>query len=209
LVRTDARENLHLGLGSLILGWSCPYRSSLPRTSKDKAWPKSVGRQQHLMRAPTPRKAASESFNMTTILSKIHLHHYACARCLTGPDGTCNTTRHGPRPQARVPPRPTLNSTSGVRSASPEPGLGYLLPHESRGGPLRRLWRASSSLQTRLGCNLERASASASPELDSSLDICDKGLPNVIKNSGADTSRENIFPITSTMPTTTVWATPR
>jgi hypothetical protein len=123
--------------------------------------------------------ATGESFNRTVFLSKIHLHHYTCAHRLIAPDETCNETRRGPRPWVRVPSRSTLNSTSGASFALLEPCLGYLLPHESCGRPLHWLWRASSSLKTRLSRNLEWTSASS--ELGSYLDIYDKGLPNVIK----------------------------
>jgi hypothetical protein len=124
LVRTDARENLRLARGSLISGRSCPPHLSLPRAGKDKACSKAVGRQPHLMRAPTLHRAAGESFNRTAALSKIHLHHYVCARRLTAPDRPRNMTGCGPRPRARVLPRSTLNSTSSASSTSPEPGLG-------------------------------------------------------------------------------------
>jgi hypothetical protein len=146
---------------------------------KDKACPRSIRRQPHSMRTPTSHQVAGESFNRTAMLSKIHLHHYACACRLTAPNGTCNSIGRGTRLRARVPSRPTLNSTSSASSDSPNLGLGYLLPRESHGRPLRQLWQASSSLKTRLGHNLGRTSAS--PELGSSLDICDRELPNVIK----------------------------
>jgi hypothetical protein len=152
------------------------------------------------MHAPTSCRVAGESFNRTTVLSKIHLHHYACARRLTAPDGTCNTIGSGPRSRARVLSRPMPNSISGESSASSEPGLDYLLRRGSRGRALRRLWHTSSNLKTRLGRNLEWTFTSS--ELGSSLNICDRGLPNVIKNSGADTSRKSLFPIAGTVPTT-------
>jgi hypothetical protein len=81
-----------------------------------------------------------------------------------------------------------------------------MLPRESRGRPLHQLWHASSSLQTGLGRNLGRTSTL--PEFGSSPNACDRRLPNIIINSGDDTSREELFPITDPVTTTTVWATP-
>jgi hypothetical protein len=65
----------------------------------------------------------------------VHAHR------LSSPDGTSNTTgkadrasganfclaRRWARPRAQSPSRPTLSSSSGAISASPEIGLGYLL----------------------------------------------------------------------------------
>jgi hypothetical protein len=127
--------------------------------NKDKACPRINGRQPHSMRTPTLHHTAGESFNRTAVLSKIHQHHYACARRLT------TLTGRGPRPRAQVLPRPTQNSTLGVSSISPEPGLDYLLPRESRGRPLHRLWHASSNLKTRVGRNLGQTSTRPSSVL--------------------------------------------
>jgi hypothetical protein len=159
------------------------------------------------MRTPTSRWVVGQSFNRTTVLSKIHQYNYACARRQIAPDGTRNTTGCRPRPWAQVPPRLTQNSTSGVGSASPEPGLGYLRPRESHGRPLHRLWHIPSNLKTRLGRNLGRTSAS--PEHGSSSISVTEDIPNVIRNSRTDASHKKLFPMTGTVSTTTVWATPR
>jgi hypothetical protein len=168
--RTEAQVTLRPGRGSLTPGRPRPSRPSLPQAVKTKLARGLLGDNRINVRSYLT--SGCRSFNRTVVLSKIHLHHYASARLLTAPNGTRNTIRRGPRPRTRVPSHPTLNSTSGANSASPELGLGYLLP-------FRRLWRASSSLKTRLGHNLGRTSAS--PELSSYLDIYDIGLPNVIK----------------------------
>jgi hypothetical protein len=90
---------------------------------------------------------------------KIHHHDYACARRLKAPDGMCNTTGAHTSPRAQTPSRPTLSSPSGTTSAPPEPGLGYVLPRESRRRPLRQLWRTSGK-----GSVMTSSTTSASPE---------------------------------------------
>jgi hypothetical protein len=119
------------------------------------------------------------SGNKTTILSKIHQYNYACAavhaRRLPTPDGTCNKTEKRTGPPAQTPPRPTQGSPSGQNSASPELGLGYLLPYESCEGPLLRTVTRVINSQDGLGRDLGRTSAS--PEPSSDLDICDEGHP--------------------------------
>jgi hypothetical protein len=60
--------------------------------------------------------------------------------------------------------------------------------------------------QDRLGRDLGQTSAS--PELGSNLDISDGGSPNVTSYGGAGAPLKKLFPMPSTVSTTTVWATP-
>jgi hypothetical protein len=58
------------------------------------------------------------------------------ARRLLARNGLCNMTEERTSPQEQTPSRPTQGSPQEKNSASPEPGIGYLLPRESHEGPL-------------------------------------------------------------------------
>jgi hypothetical protein len=113
--------------------------------------------------------------NKTTVSSKIHQHDYTRttvhARRLPVPHKTCNTTDGRTSPRAQIPSRPTQSSPSVQNFASPEPGLGYLLPRKSHEGPFLRTAAHGIESQDGLG------RTSASPEPGSTLDIYDRGPP--------------------------------
>jgi hypothetical protein len=100
----------------------------------------------------------------------------------------------------------TQSSPSGQNFASLELDLSYLLPRESHEGPLLRTVARVIKSQNRLGRDLGQTSVS--PEPGSALDICDKGHPDVIGYSEADTSLKKRFLILSIVSTIMVWATP-
>ena len=89
-----------------------------------------------------------------------------------------------------VPLNPELSLRTN--SASPEPSLGYLLPHESCEGALLQTMAHIIESQDRLGRDLGRTSGL--PEPSSTLDICDEGTPNVIRYREDDTSLKKLFP---------------
>jgi hypothetical protein len=82
-------------------------------------------------------------------------------------------------PRAQTTSRSTQSSPSGQNFASPEPDLGYLLPQESREGPLLRTVVRVIKSQDRFDRDLRRTSVS--PEPGSALDICDEGRPDAIR----------------------------
>jgi hypothetical protein len=124
-----------------------PVSSEPASGGKDKACSRAIRRQPHSMHAPTSRQAAGESFNRTTVLSKIHLHHYTCARRLTAPNGMRNTTERGARPRAQPPPRPnqalaTCSPAGLVEGHSVDCGTRHQISRQgsvatSEGPPLR------------------------------------------------------------------------
>jgi hypothetical protein len=109
-----------------------------------------------------------------------------------------NIYRNGPR--AHFP------FTLGTNSASPEHGLGYLLPHKSYGRPLLQLWRTPSDLRTGSVTTSGGLPPRPSPVLPSISVMED--APNVIRYSEVDASLKNLFPMLSTVSTTTIWITP-
>jgi hypothetical protein len=130
-------------------------------------------------------------------MSKIHQHDYACAtvhaRCLLAPDRTCNTTGERTRPRYKLclaRARPRLSA------------------------PQRILQRATPSNCDAQSSNLGTGSVATSsgpsprPSLVLPSISVTEDAPNVIRYSEADTFLKKLFPILSTVSTTTVWATP-
>jgi hypothetical protein len=132
------------------------------------------------------------------ILSKIHCHDYTCvtahARCLHAPGRTRNTIGAHTSPWAHTPSRPTLSSPSGTNSASPEPGLGCLLPCESRRKPLRRLWH--TSLNPREGSVMTSGRLPSRPSSALSSIFVTEDVPNVTRYSGTLTPLKQLFSYT-------------
>jgi hypothetical protein len=114
------------------------------------------------------------------------------ARHLPTPDGTSNMTGAQTSPWAQTPSRPKQNSPSGANSASPESGLGYLLPCESHRWPYLQTVVHVSESKDGLGCDLGWTSASPKPGSD--LDISDGGRPNVTSYNRADAPLKKLFP---------------
>jgi hypothetical protein len=79
-----------------------------------------------------------------------------------------------------------------------------MLPRESCEGPLLQTVAHIIEYRDGLGRDLRR---STSCEPGSALDIYDEDAPNVIRYNEADTSLKKLFPILSTVSTTTVWET--
>jgi hypothetical protein len=131
------------------------------------------------MHAPISRRAVGESFNRTTVLSKIHQHHYACAHRLTAPDGTHNMTGRRSRPRVQDPSRPnpasaTCSPADPVESHSVDCGTCHQI--------------------SRLG---SVATSDRPPP-----------HPSIVINNGAYASRKKLFPMMDTVSTTALWATP-
>jgi hypothetical protein len=112
--------------------------------AQGKAHPKPIRGQPHSMCIPAPLRPRGEQRQQDRGLVKdsptmITRATTVQARCLLTPDGTRNTIGAQTSPRAQTPSRPKQNSPLGQNSALPEPGLGYLVPHESRRRPVLQL----------------------------------------------------------------------
>ena len=98
---------------------------------------------------------------------------------------------------------PDAELALGTNSASPEPDHGYVLPCKSHGRPLLQLWHMSSNL--RMGLVVTSDGPLPCPSLVLTSISVTKDTPNVIRYIEVDVSLKKLFPMLSTVSTTTVW----
>jgi hypothetical protein len=106
-------------------------------------------------------------------------------------------------PRAQIPPRPTQSSPSRQNSASSSSASATYSPANPAKGHSFELWQVSSNLRT--GSVATSDGPLPCPSLVLTSISVTKDTPNVIRYSEVDVSLKKLFPMLSTVSTTTVW----